>query len=81
MWRNGQVWPLTHHCPAELGRWEQAVSKKGPKLQSLPQLMRLSRYMQGERSWDPAMGCPKGALFHPGLAGPVGGWKSCQKEM
>jgi len=69
MWRNGQAWPLTHHCPAELGRWEQAVSKKGPKQRSLPQFTRLSREMQGERSWDPAMGCPTGALSTLGLLG------------
>lgn len=78
MWRNGQAWPLTHHCPSELGRWEQAVSKMGPEQQSLPQFTTFSREMQGETSWDSVMGCPKGVLSTPE---PVGGWKSCQKGM
>lgn len=82
MWRNGQAWPLTHQCPAELGRWEQAVSKKGPKQQSLPQFIchMAEQIDASEEVLGPSYGVPKRASSQSGLAGPAEAWKSCQKK-
>lgn len=69
MWRNGQAWPLTHHRLAELGRWEQTLSKKGPKQHSLPQFFWHEALQMDAREEALGLGyeVPQRDSFHAGF--------------